>query len=262
MFWRSSTLPPPTALFFETNNVCNSRCKTCMKWTEPQAALEMLSVDRCLEIIDEFAEMSPRGRVSLCAAETLLTPERVFPLTRRCRALGLRNHVATNGSLIDELMAESLVLEGAGCVGLSLNSQRADVHDETRGRPGSFSEVTRAVRLLRAARERHGRDTRIHVHAILCEQNYRELEALHQFVLYELGADKLDLAVLQPTFALPAKVGQDRYFAENIVADEEALAETLVRCDRRFGLALNPLWIEQVKMYHRSIREHGDALRG
>ena len=99
MFWRSSTLPPPTALFFETNNVCNSRCKTCMKWTEPQAALEMLSVDRCLEIIDEFAEMSPRGRVSLCAAETLLTPERVFPLTRRCRALRVSSPRSSSMSL-------------------------------------------------------------------------------------------------------------------------------------------------------------------
>ena len=176
--------------------------------------------------------------------------------------MGLRSQVATNGSLVDEAMAELLILEGADHVALSLNSLHAEVHDYTRGRPGSFAEVTNAIRLLRAARQRHGRDTRIYVNAIICEQNYRELEAFHHFVLCELGADKLDMGFLQPTFAPMATMDQDRFFAQNVVADEEALAEILLRCDRRFELSLNPIWIEQVKMYHRSIRESGEAIRG
>ena len=34
--------------------------------------------------------------------------------------------------------------------------------------------------------------------AVICEQNYRELDAFYRFVLRDIGADKLKLNFLQP----------------------------------------------------------------
>ena len=264
VFWAPKTAPlsPPQSVQIETTKICNSRCKTCMLWAGKEDRTKLLSVARRVEIVEEFAAMNPRGRVFICGGEPLLQPERLFSLTQRCNALGLGSQLATNGSLIDEAMARRLILNGPSLIVLSLNSLHADMHDYTRGRPGSFDEVTGAIRLLRDARRRHGRDTRIHVNTIVCQRNYRDLEAFHHFVLCELAADRLDMGFLQPTFNRPAAVKQDHFFADNVVADEEDLARILLRCDERFALGLNPAWIEQVKMYHRSIREKGEALNG
>ena len=116
-----------------------------MIWARREEPAKLLPIGRGVEIVDEFAELNPRGRVFLGGGECLLTPERLFALTRRCSALGLRSYVATNGSLIDEAMAESLILEGADCIALSLNSLHAKVHDYT----------PRPARLVRGSDQRH-----------------------------------------------------------------------------------------------------------
>jgi len=221
----------------------------------------MISTPRRIEIIEEFASLNPQGNVAICGGEILLQPQRLFDLSRRCNELDLQSQIATNGSLIDDAMAERLILEGPSQIALSLNSATAAVHDETRGRNGSFDEVVRAVKHLQRARSTHGRPTRIHIHTIISKRNYRELEALHQFALTELGVDRISMGFLQPTFGLEVSKA-DRYFAENVVEDDQALTDSLMRCDERFGLGLNPDWIEQAQMYHRSIRESGQAAQG
>ena len=75
----------------------------------------------------------------------------------RTNALGVTSQMATNGSLIDEAMAKDLVADGPTRFVLSLNSPRAEVHDKTRGRNGSYEEVINALRFLKAARSKSNR---------------------------------------------------------------------------------------------------------
>ena len=54
--------------------------------------------------------------------------------------------------------------------------------------------------------------TKIYVMAVICEFNYRDLDAFYDFVLNDIGADKLKLNILQPTFGPPTVWYQDRFF--------------------------------------------------
>jgi hypothetical protein len=94
---------------------------------------------------------------------------------------------------------------------------------------------------------------------IVCERNYRELDDFYDFVLNDIGADKLKLNFLQPSFG---RTGKDDFYQGNLVRDYEELAAIISACDRKYGLRINPVWLEQAKMYHRSMHERGDLQRG
>ena len=136
------------------------------------------------------------------------------------------------------------------------------MHDDTRGRSGSFDLAVGAIRLLLAARQRLGVRTPVYAMAVVCERNYRELDAFYAFVLHDLKADKLKLNFLQPTFGAADTMPDDRFYRDNVIADYEELVRIIETCDQKYGLNLNPEWLRVVRGYHRSVRANGDAARG
>jgi MoaA/NifB/PqqE/SkfB family radical SAM enzyme len=261
---RSLVIQPPKFLFIEINRRCNLRCGHCHYWkADPGDRAGFISPGRRDEILGEFAALSPAGKVVTCGGEQMLDLEEYFAVTRKCIALGLRCLSVVNGTCIDgPLIADRMILEGPAEITVSLNSHRAEAHDRSRGRTGSFDMAVRALRLLLDSRARLGRGNPIYAMAVVCEMNYRELEAFYDFVLKDIGADKLKLNFLQPTFGPQAGPFEDLFFERNVIADYRELGRILRRCDRKYALALNPRWLRQVLMYHRSVRKNGDALRG
>ena len=254
---------PPRFLFVDINQHCNLKCQHCMYWTRQEVSLPShLSVARRSEIILEFAQLNPHGTVVMCGGEGLLSPERYFPITRQCKELGLGCLSVINGTKVtDEAGAEQMILDGPSEITVSLNSHRAEVHDRTRGTRGSFDLAVGAIRLLLAARARLGVPKPVYAMAVVCEQNYRELDAFYDFVLHDLKADKLKLNFLQPTFG-PVNTTFDQFFRNNVIVDYEELGRILQACDQKFGLNLNPGWLRVVMGYHRDVKANGDAADG
>jgi MoaA/NifB/PqqE/SkfB family radical SAM enzyme len=158
-------------------------------------------------------------------------------------------------------MAERMVRFGPDEISISLNSPDPALHDRTRGVPGAFDKAVTALRLLLAARARFPeRGTRIYVMGLVFAGSYRDLEAFYDLVLGEIGADKLKLNFLQPSFGDGS--GEDRFFAEQGRMDPEELAAILRRCEAKYGLGFNPVWIENVLMYVRSVNAGSDNERG
>lgn len=62
--------------------------------------------------------------------------------------------------------------------------------------------------------------------------------------------------MLQPTFG---EAGPDSFFRDHHVKDPEALVAIIRACDARYRLDLNPLWLEQVRMYFQSVAGNGNA---
>ncbi len=230
-----------------------------MYWKAPVTdKSRFISIARRSEIIDEFAELNGSGAVVICGGEAMLDPDEYFAVTTQCRETGLRCLSVINGTMVThEEMAQRMIQEGPSEITVSLNSHRADVHDRTRGVRGSFEKAVAALRLLLAAREKLGYGPRIFAMTVVCEQNYRELDAFYGFVLIDIGADKLKLNFLQPTLAPPTWWYRDWFFEENVIRDEEELAAIIMACDRKYGLRINPVWLDQVRMYHRSVRKNG-----
>ncbi|MDQ0588955.1 hypothetical protein [Variovorax paradoxus] len=54
----------------------------------------------------------------------------------------------------------------------------------------------------------------------------------------------------------------DPFFAAHRDVDPDRLVEVIRRCDQRFGLGLNPVWLRQVHMYFSTLRACPDAARG
>ena len=252
---------PPRFLFMELNRRCNLKCRHCLFWTQDDDdAANYLSGARRSEILEEFADLSPAGVVVSCGGEPMLDPDLYFLVARETARLGLRFFSVVNGTCIgDEAVAERMISEGPTEITVSLDSHRREVHDRARGTEGSFDAAVRALRLLVAARARARSEKPVYAMTIVCERNYRELDGFYDFVLNDIGADKLKLNFLQPSFGL---AGSDRFYEKNLVRDHEELGAIISACDRKYDLRINPVWLEQVKMYHRSMHAAGDLRRG
>jgi len=258
-----NSLPPPQFLFVQVNKRCNLRCEHCHFWKLNDADKgRYLQGERMQELLGEFAGMNAAGKVVICGGDALLDLADYFNISTTCRRLGLRALSVINGTRIrDQRMAERLIREGAHELSLSLDSHLPGLHDEVRGAPGSFDKAVAALRRLLDARGRTGAaGTRIHVMGLIFDRNYLALEDFYDFVLNDIKADKLKLNFLQPSFGHQG--GVDDFFANHHRVDPDRLMEVIDRCDRRFGLGLNPAWKENVRMYFRSLPGCPDIQHG
>jgi len=246
----------------QINKRCNLKCTHCTFWHDTDDD-KLNYLDRAAKhrLLREFAEMNPLGAVVICGGESMLDLDDYFDLCNQCRVLGLTCLSVVNGTRIrSAAMAERMILEGPHEISVSLNSQNPQLHDETRGVEGAFNKAVTALRLLVDARRRLKESkTKIYVMGLIFDQNYRDLEGFYDFVLNDIGADKLKLNFLQPTFG-GAEV--DRFFADHHKIDPDALIAIIKKCDEKFKIGCNPAWIDNVKMYFDSLDGADDLSEG
>ncbi|HLH10676.1 MAG TPA: radical SAM protein [Methylovirgula sp.] len=254
---------PPYYIFIETIRRCNLKCGHCFYWHDTDAdRANYLPLSRKIEVLGEFQALNPRGTMVTCGGESMLDLKTYFGMTHACRRLGLTAASVVNGTRIQTPeMADRMIAEGPHEISISLNSHRRELHDRTRGVQGAFDKAVNALRLLLEARARvPGCTSRIYVMGLVFDENYRELEQFYEFVLNDIGADKLKLNFLQPAFAQDDAT--DAFLRDHHNVDPDELFDIIQRCDRRFGLGLNPLWLRQVRMYWRSLNAAKDLDRG
>jgi MoaA/NifB/PqqE/SkfB family radical SAM enzyme len=253
---------PPRFLFLQVNKRCNLRCVHCAFWRDnDDDKPNYLDRGGKRRIVREFAAMNPTGAVVICGGESMLDLEDYFDICGQCRTLGLTCISVVNGTRIrTPAMAQRMILEGPHEISISLNSHLQELHDETRGVRGAFAKAVGALRLLLDARRKIGDgSTKIYVMGLVFDANYRDLEDFYDFVLNDIGADKLKLNFVQPTFG---DTEVDQFFADHHWVDPDEVAAIIERCDKRFGLGLNPVWRAAVQMYFRSLRSAVDLERG
>lgn len=193
-----------------------------------------------------------------CGGEPMLDLQEYFALTTHCRNIGLRCLSVVNGTRIHtESAAERMLLMGPSEVTISLDHWLPEQNDRLRGVAGAHLVATRAVRLLVAARAKLGVETPIYVMTILSEDTWKSLDSFFDFVLNELGADKLKLNIIQPTFQNTLQT--DTYYAGARVSDVDSCLAMIRSVDVKYGISRNPEWLSDVEMYLRSIR---NPLRG
>ncbi len=252
---------PPRFLFLQMNKRCNLKCIHCAFWRDDDKdKANYLDPEGRRRVLSEFAAMNPRGAMVICGGESMLDLEDYFDLCRHSRRLGLTCISVVNGTRIRTPdMAERMIREGPHEISVSLNSWRPDLHDATRGVPGAFDKAVKALRLLVDARRRLGASNKIYVMGLIFDQNYRDLEQFYDFVLNDVGADKLKLNFIQPSFG---ENETDPFLAEHHNIDPDELSAVLAKCDARFGIGINPAWTANVMMYLNSLRGGVDLDRG
>ena len=221
-------------------------------------AANYLSLQRREEILKEFFLLNPFGKVVPCGGDTMLNTENYFATINLIRQIGLRCLNVANGmEILTVADAERVVLEGPHEISISLDSHIKEVHDWSRGLKGSYDMAVNALRMLIKAREKFKTNTKIFAMAIISEINYKTLDEFYNFVLNDIGADKLKLNFLQPTFE--PKEFDFTFFRKHTVQDVVRLEEILNNCNLKYSLNINPKWLIDIKVYLNSVNDDPTA---
>jgi len=125
---------------------CNAKCKFCGVWKYSRDG--MLSVGRWREI---FTDLAAGGLASVLftGGEPLLYPG-FFEVIEHVDSLGVSTSIITNGSLLGEGNVRRLAaLDHLTDLTVSLDSARAEVHDEVRKMKGLFKRATAGMARVR-----------------------------------------------------------------------------------------------------------------
>ncbi|HOO77046.1 MAG TPA: radical SAM protein [bacterium] len=227
---------------------CNHRCRMC-NFPERAVPDEEMSTEKIGKLIDGFAEIGTTG-ISFYGGEPLLRPD-LPELIAHARRRGMLTHLTTNGFLLDEARAKSLVGAGIDLVSISLDGADPETNDRQRGVEGAFSAAKRAVKNLIGARAESGARPRVALTTTLTRDNLNQVEAM-----VELGrtlkADSHTLLEVQPA------AGLDNSFAPKDILRLKNALRSIEKLKMRY-----PKYIDNSEGYLRLARAllEGESVR-
>lgn len=188
----------PRLVFWETTAGCNLSCIHCRRIdVADQLVPEDLTTAESFEMIDQIAALRfAQGQafanpiLVLSGGEPLFRPD-IFTIARYASDKGLRVALATNGTLINQTVAQRIVEAGVRRVAISFDGANAETHDQFRALPGSFDRAVAGVRLLREA------GMSVQINTTVARHNIHQMQPVMDLAL-ALGADALHLFLLVP----------------------------------------------------------------
>ena len=118
-------------LYVEPTNACNLHCRTCIRnsWNEPTGMMTKETFARIIAGIEEF---SPRPTVFFGGfGEPLAHPE-ILQMVQAAKRLGALVELITNGTMLDEQTARSLITAGLDRLWVSLDGARPESYADIR----------------------------------------------------------------------------------------------------------------------------------
>jgi radical SAM protein with 4Fe4S-binding SPASM domain len=180
--------PELRLIFWELTARCNLHCRHCRAEAGMVAAGELSTA----EVLTALRAIRDDGNpLLILTGGEPLTRADFFDIADTCCELFSRVALATNGTLIDDALAQRILQSGIKRVSISLDGVNASTHDEFRGVAGSFDAAMRGLFALR----RVGLSVQINVTA--SHHNVQEIGALLNLAL-EVGADAFHLFLLVP----------------------------------------------------------------
>lgn len=179
----------PSRLFVETTTRCNLRCAMCVKQTGDCGVVDG---DLSLETFEALEPALPHAESLVLngIGEPLLNPllEEFVRRAKRLMPAGSWVGFQSNGQLLDESRALSLVEAGLDRICLSLDSVCPDTFRKLR-EGGEVNDLERALAALRTAKERTGSSTpSVGLEFVLMKDNARELPSALRWAV-ERGVD-------------------------------------------------------------------------
>lgn len=142
------TYPAPRLIFWETTAGCNLRCIHCRRVTAAhQLPPQDLTTSDAFRMIDEIASVGKPVFV-LSGGEPLFRPD-IYDIARYATDAGLPVALATNGTLIDDVVAAKIKDSGVKRVSISFDGSDAATRDMFRGLPGPFEAAVVGFKALR-----------------------------------------------------------------------------------------------------------------
>lgn len=182
--------PAPRLIFWETTAGCNLRCIHCRRVTlADQLTPQDLTTEESFKMIDQIREVG-RPVFVLSGGEPLFRPD-IFEIARYATDKGLPVALATNGTLIDDAVAQKIKDSGVRRASISFDGIDAETHDAFRGLPGSFDAAIRGFKALRKV------GIPVQINTTVANHNKEQLEGMLKMA-QELDAVGLHLFLLVP----------------------------------------------------------------
>ncbi|HEX78891.1 MAG TPA: radical SAM protein [Dehalococcoidia bacterium] len=141
-------IQPPFIVSYSITTKCNLKCKHCYSSSIDQPAPDELSTKEALKLMDDLSNLGIGllvidGGEPLCRGDTL-------DIVKYATLKGIRTTIGSNGTLIDEAMAKSMLGAGVQAVAISLDAADAETHDSFRGMSGAFEQALKGAEACRA----------------------------------------------------------------------------------------------------------------
>lgn len=163
----------PELIYIKLTEKCNFRCQHCDIWkSEKHTELNLLEWEKILADLKHFKSDL---QMTISGGEPFLYPH-FWPLLDLLAKHKIGVNINTNGSLIDEVVADRLAGYKNICkIEISLYTLDASKHDNLRQTPGAFSKAERALKYLLEARAKHQNKFEILVALLLNKDNIDEV---------------------------------------------------------------------------------------
>ena len=182
--------PAPRLVFWETTAGCNLRCIHCRRVTvADQLTPQDLTTEQAFRLIDDIAAVGKPVFV-LSGGEPLFRPD-IYEIARYASDAGLPVALATNGTLVDDAVAQRIKSSGIKRVSISFDGADAATHDAFRGLRGSFAAAIAGFRALRNV------GLPVQINTTVANHNKAQLDAMLQLAK-DLDAVGLHLFLLVP----------------------------------------------------------------
>jgi radical SAM protein with 4Fe4S-binding SPASM domain len=204
--------PPLRLLFWETTAACNLACVHCRRLdVSRQLSQDDLTTQQAIDMLRALPQIG-RPIVVFSGGEPLMRPD-VFDLAAEARAFGLPTALATNGTIMNETVAQRIVDVGIRRVSMSFDGPDAATHDGFRGIDGAFDSSIRGFKALKSA------GMSMQINTSISRHNFNKLDRMYDLAM-ELGADALHIFMLVP-------VGCGMQLSENIMLKPEEYEQAL-----------------------------------
>jgi len=182
---------PLRLVFWETTARCNLNCIHCRASATPEALPGELTTEEALAFVRSLASFAGSNPILILSGGEPLYRADIFEIAAEATRLGLRVALATNGTLVDDAVAEKARAAGIVRAAVSLDGPDAAIHDSFRGRDGSFELAVAGLKRLQAT----GLETQINT--TVTRHNVDALPRLLELAI-ELGVKALHVFLLVP----------------------------------------------------------------
>jgi radical SAM protein with 4Fe4S-binding SPASM domain len=152
---------------------CNLRCVHCYSDSYAQKYPGELTIEQARGVIDDLASF--KVPALLFSGGEPLTHPHLFELMEYAAGKGLRLTLSTNGTLLDETVAQRLKQLGLTYAGISLDGI-GETNDRFRGKVGAYDAAVRGMRNCRAVGQKVG------LRLTLTKRNCQDLHQIFDFI--------------------------------------------------------------------------------
>lgn len=177
-------------VFWETTAGCNLECVHCRRLDVSKELMKNdLSTEQSFHLIDNITKIG-KPILVLSGGEPLFRPD-IFEIAEYGAKKGLTMALATNGTMIDEVMAQKIVDTGIQRVSISLDGATSVTHDKFRKLSGSYDLAIRGLKNLQKL------GMSVQINSTIARHNVHEVKDLYANAI-KLGVDALHIFMLVP----------------------------------------------------------------